>query len=186
MDWLTHPWPWYVSGPLIGLTVPLMLLIGSKPFGISSNLRHLCAIVLPKKLRTGFFHYDWRSESWNLAFALGLLLGGVLAGIVFANPNPTELSSAAILSLQALGVKTEPGLLPSILANVVALNFKTWALLIVGGFLVGFGTRYGSGCTSGHAITGLATLQTKSLIATVSFFAGGILAANFLLPLFLR
>ncbi|MDZ7852586.1 MAG: YeeE/YedE thiosulfate transporter family protein [Halomonas sp.] len=55
-------------------------------------------------------------------------------------------------------------------------------MLLGGGFLVGFGTRYGNGCTSGHAIMGLSLLSFGSLVATVSFFLGGLLVSNLVLP----
>ncbi|WP_414656838.1 YeeE/YedE family protein [Deinococcus sp. VB343] len=181
---LQSPWPWYVAGPLMGLTVPLLLWLGNKSFGISSNLRHLCAIALPEQAKPGFFRYNWRAEGWSLAFALGLVLGGLLAANLLANPEPANLSAAARQSLSALGVTLQPGLLPAELSRLD--NPGVWGLMALSGLLIGFGTRYGGGCTSGHAITGLATLQLPSLIATVSFFAGGILSANVLLPALLR
>lgn len=181
LDVFRSPWPWYVGGPLIGLTVPLLLWLGNKSFGISSNLRHACAILLPKRAKPGFFRYEWRKERWNLMFAGGLIVGGVLAGLIFANPEPTQLSAAGVQSIQALGVQVRPGLVPAELTDLG--NPGVWLLLALSGLLVGFGTRYGGGCTSGHAITGLSTLQGPSLIATVSFFVGGILSANLLLPL---
>ncbi|GGS37354.1 YeeE/YedE family protein [Deinococcus knuensis] len=184
LDLLRSPWPWYVGGPLIGLTVPLLLWLGNRSFGISSNLRHACAILLPDATKPGFFRYDWRAERWNLTFAAGLILGGTLAGLLLANPEPTRLSAAGTASVQALGVQVQPGLLPAELTDLS--NPGVWLLLGLSGLLVGFGTRYGGGCTSGHAITGLSTLQAPSLIATISFFAGGILSANLLLPVLMR
>ena len=181
---LTTPWPWYVGGPLIGLMVPLLLLLGNKTFGISANLRHACAILLPGAAKPGFFRYDWRNERWNLMFAAGLVLGGILAGLVFANPEATRLSVKAIHSLQSLGVRLRPGLVPPELLDLH--RPVVWRILSLSGLLVGLGTRYGGGCTSGHAITGLSTLQFPSLVATVSFFVGGILSANFLFPLLLK
>ncbi|AFZ66605.1 YeeE/YedE family protein [Deinococcus peraridilitoris] len=184
LELLRNPWPWYVAGPLIGLTVPLLFLIGNKGLGISANLRHACAILLPDQAKPGFFRYNWHAEKWNLVFAFGLLLGGFLAGVVFADPEPTELSNAALRTFQSLGVDVQPGLVPPMLERVTDL--RTFTLLAISGLLVGFGTRYGGGCTSGHAITGLSTLQFPSLVATVSFFIGGIISANLLLPLFLK
>lgn len=183
LDMLRSPWPWYIGGPLIGLTVPLLLWLGNKGFGISANLRHACAILLPESTKPGFFKYNWRAEQWNLMFAGGLILGGFVAGALLADPEPTRLSAAGVQSIQELGVQVRPGLIPAELTDLT--NPGVWALLAISGLLVGFGTRYGGGCTSGHAITGLSTLQAPSLIATVSFFAGGILSANFLLPLFM-
>lgn len=183
LELLRSPWPWYVGGPLIGLTVPLLLWLGNKGFGISANLRHACAILLPDAAKPAFFRYDWRKERWNLMFAGGLILGGIVAGVLLGNPEPTRLSAAGVQSIQDLGVQVRPGLMPAELTDLS--NPGVWLLLAVSGLLVGFGTRYGSGCTSGHAITGLSTLQGPSLIATVSFFAGGILSANLLLPTFM-
>lgn len=183
LDLLRSPWPWYVGGPLIGLTVPLLLWLGNKSFGISSNLRHACAILLPERAKPSLFRYDWREERWNLVFAAGLILGGFVAGGLLANPEPTRLSAAGAQSVRDLGVQLRPGLMPAELTDLG--NPGVWLLLAVSGLLVGFGTRYGGGCTSGHAITGLSTLQGPSLIATVSFFIGGILSANLLLPLFM-
>lgn len=183
LDFLRSPLPWYVGGPLIGLTVPLLLWLGNKGFGISANLRHACAILLPDSIKPSFFRYDWRNERWNLMFAGGLILGGIVAGVLLANSEPTRLSAAGVGSVQALGVQVRPGLVPAELTDLS--NPGVWLLLAVSGLLVGFGTRYGGGCTSGHAITGLSTLQVPSLIATVSFFLGGILSANVLLPFFM-
>jgi len=183
LELLRSPWPWYVGGPLIGLTVPLLLWLGNKGFGISANLRHACAILLPDAAKPAFFRYDWRKERWNLMFAGGLILGGIVAGVLLGNPDPTRLSAAGVQSIQDLGVQVRPGLMPAELTDLS--NPGVWLLLAVSGLLVGFGTRYGGGCTSGHAITGLSTLQSPSLIATVSFFAGGILSANLLLPTFM-
>ena len=184
ITFLRQPWPWYVSGPLIGLTVPTLLLVGNKAFGISSNLQHACAALLPERAKPALFRYRWRAESWNIMFALGLVLGGFIGGVLLANPEPTQLSASAVTSLQNLGVELEPGLIPPMFADL--LNLRVYSLLALSGLLIGFGTRYGGGCTSGHAITGLSTLQLPSLIATISFFVGGIISANVLLPLFLR
>ena len=183
LDLLRSPWPWWVGGPLIGLTVPLLLWLGNRSFGISSNLRHLCAAALPETAKPPFFRYDWRAESWNLAFALGLVLAGAVFGGLLADPQPAHLSAAGAQSVRELGVAVRPGLVPAELTDLSRPG--VWALLALSGLLVGFGTRYGGGCTSGHAITGLSTLQVPSLIATVAFFAGGIFSANFLLPLLL-
>lgn len=184
LEVLRQPWPWYVAGPLIGLTVPTLLLLGNKSFGVSSNLRHACAILLPDAAKPKLFRYNWRAESWNLMFALGIVLGGFIGGILFANLEPVALSAAALKSMDQLGVGVRPGLVPSVFSDLT--NIKVLVLLALSGSLIGFGTRYGGGCTSGHAITGLSTLQFPSLVATLSFFVGGIISANLLLPLLLR
>lgn len=184
-QWLTQPWPWYVAGPLIGLTVPALLILGNKQFGISSNLRHICAACIPAKIP--FFQYNWKRESWNLFFAAGILFGGVLAATLMANPNPIEIAAPTQTALQELGVKDFQHLLPTdIFSWEALLTVKGFVFMVVGGFLVGFGTRWAGGCTSGHAIMGLATLQWPSLVATILFMAGGFAMTHLILPLIMR
>jgi uncharacterized membrane protein YedE/YeeE len=185
LDFFAQPWPWYVAGPLIGLFVPALLLAGNKPFGVSSNFRHLCAAVAPRRIE--FFRYDWRRVGgWNLAFAGGILLGGAIAGHVLANGTAIELAPAARVSLTALGLHDLAGQVPRELFHWGALaTARGFALLVGGGLLVGFGTAYAGGCTSGHAISGLATFQFPSLVAVVGFFAGGLVATWAILPLLL-
>lgn len=184
METLDHPWPWYVAGPVLGLSVPLLLWLGNKRLGISATMRHACAIVLPGKLP--LFNYDWKAETWSLIFALGIVIGGWLAGSVFANPAPVDISAATSTMLTAQGVTDQSGLAPPQLFNWNSLfTLKGFLLMGLGGFMVGFGTRWARGCTSGHGIFGLGTLQWPSLIATASFFAGGILFSLFVLPLIL-
>ncbi len=180
---LHAPWPWYVAGPIIGLMVPLMIWIGNRSFGISSNLRHLCAISQPPSIRVEFFKYNWREHNWSLIFALGAVLGGFLAGVVFANPDPVQISAAFIGLLDNWGVHLGQGFLPP---ELFGLSWHGIVIMFAGGVLVGFGTRYASGCTSGHAITGLSTLQLQSLQAVFGIFAGGLIAAHFITPYLFR
>ncbi len=179
---LTEPWPWYVAGPLIGLFVPALLLVGNRMFGISSNLRHVCAAGMPGRVE--FFRYDWRrAGGWNLAFALGILIGGALASRFLGGGADVSLSPAARDSLTALGLHDFTGLVPRELFTWTALaSWRGVVMLVGGGFLVGFGTAYAGGCTSGHAIGGLADLQLPSLIAVAGFFAGGLIGTWLLLP----
>ena len=183
---LGEPWPWYVAGPLIGLTVPLLLLLGSKQFGISSNLRHLCAAVVPNK--PAFLRYDWwRSGAWNLAFAFGILLGGWITFRWLGGAGEMHLSPSTDAALEGLGLSAAAGLVPEEIFALGALKTLPGLVLLVGGgFLVGFGARYAGGCTSGHAISGMANRQLPSLIAMMGFFAGGLFATHVLLPWVLR
>jgi len=186
MDVLREPWPWYVAGPLIGLMVPLLLLLGGKPFGISANLRHMCAATVPAGLP--FFRYDWKHEGgWNLLFALGILLGGFIAARwLLPEGYAVAIADATRADLQALGLRDLTGLMPPELFGWRALSTSRGLLtLVAGGFLVGFGARWAGGCTSGHAISGLAALQLPSLLAVLGFFAGGLLMTHLLLPLIL-
>ena len=182
---LMAPWPWYVAGPLIGLFVPALLLVGNRLLGISSNLRHMCAAGIPG--RVPFFRYDWRSAGgWNLAFALGIVVGGAIAAHFLAGTADVPLSGAARQSIASLGIHDFTGLVPrELFAWSMLTTWRGWVILVGGGFLVGFGTAYAGGCTSGHAISGLAYLQLPSLVAVIGFFAGGLIGTWLLLPLVL-
>lgn len=185
LRWLQQPWPWYVSGPIIGLTVPLLLLAGNRTLGISSSLRQICAACVPGKV--AFLNYNWRAQRWNLYFTAGLIVGGFIGGVILANPEPEKISAATITSLQQMGISRQPGMLPTEVFSWDHLfTLRSFIMIVLGGFLVGFGTRYAGGCTSGHGIYGLAALQWPSLLAVITFFAFGILTANFLLPLILK
>ena len=185
IETLSHPWPWYIAGPLIGLMVPLLLVAGNKLLGISSNFRHVCAAVLPS--RANFFRYDWRRQGgWNLMFALGILLGGLFASLALSDGVPIQLASATRADLAELGISDFNGMVPAELFSwSEILSLRGLILFGVGGFLIGFGTAYAGGCTSGHGIAGLAAFELPSLIAVISFFVGGLLTTHFLLPLIL-
>lgn len=185
LEWIKQPWPWYVAGPLIGLTVPLLLILGNRTFGISSSLRHICAACLPANIP--FFKYDWKKESWNLFFVAGVLVGGFIAFNYLSNNAPMEVNPKLAQEMAGYGITNYEGLIPKELFNWPALfTLKGFILMIVGGFLVGFGTRYAGGCTSGHSIMGLSNLQWPSLIATCCFMAGGFIMANLILPIILK
>jgi hypothetical protein len=183
IEWLSQPWPWYIAGPLIGLTVPALLIIGNKTFGISSSLRHACAICIPSGIP--FFTYNWKKETWNLVFVLGILIGGFVATTFISNTNEIVIAAETQKELAALGITDFSGLLPSDIFSWENLfTGKGLLFLVFGGFLVGFGTRYAGGCTSGHAIMGISSLQWPSLVATISFMIGGFLMTHlFLEPL---
>jgi len=181
IELLKHPWPWYVAGPVIGLMVPLLLIVGNKHFGISSSLRHVCAACFPAGIK--FFQYEWKREAWNLFFVAGIALGGAVAAVWLSAPEPVSVAPRLASELSGYGVADYHGLVPADLFNWDSLlTLRGFLLMVAGGFLVGFGTRYAGGCTSGHAIMGLSNLQLPSLIATISFMAGGFIMANLLLP----
>lgn len=183
MNWIFEPWPWYVSGPLIALVMMTLLLAG-KGFGMSSNLRTMCTILGADK-RAEFFRFDWKSQRWNLYIVLGVAMGGFLASQFLSNGEGVQIAPESAEKLKALGfASTGEAYLPDEMFALSALSDpKTLILLIVGGFLVGFGTRYAGGCTSGHAISGLSNLQMPSLIAVIGFFLGGLLMVHFIFPI---
>lgn len=184
LDLIKQPWPWYIAGPLIGLTVPVLLIIGNKAFGISSSLSHICAACFPANV--SFFKYDWRKEAWNLFFVFGILIGGVLAASLLQNPDPVVINPKLAAELSRYGITNYDNFIPAEIVNWSALfTAKGLMMIVAGGFLIGFGTRYAGGCTSGHSIMGLSTLQWPSLVATCCFMIGGFIMANLLLPLIL-
>lgn len=184
LELLKQPWPWYVAGPLVGLTVPVLLILGNKSFGISSSLRHACAACAPANIP--FFKYDWKKELWNMVFVLGILLGGVITMALFNNPEPIAVHPNLEAELATYGITNFTGLVPADLLSWESLfTARGLIVMVLGGFLVGFGTRYAGGCTSGHAIMGISNLQWPSVVATIFFMVGGIIMANFILPLIL-
>ncbi len=183
MEYILQPWPWYISGPCIAIVMFSLLYFG-KTFGMSSSLRTLCAIGGAGK-RLEFFNMDWRSQKWNLIVVIGAIFGGFIGHQLLSHPTAIDLSPETITDLKVLGFENAgKSLLPPELFSWDAVfSFKGILILITGGFLVGFGTRYAGGCTSGHAITGLSSLQLPSLIAVIGFFLGGLIMIHFIYPI---
>ncbi|MBC8054320.1 MAG: YeeE/YedE family protein [Sphingobacteriaceae bacterium] len=182
LEILRQPWPWYISGAAIAFIMVLLLFFG-KSFGVSTNLRTMCTIVGAGK-RVKFFEFDWKTQKWNLLFLFGSVLGGIAASTLLRDNEPLRLSAATIEDLKGLGIAFDGGLNPAQLFGAdLFTSPKGIAILLLGGILVGFGTRYAGGCTSGHAISGLSNLQIPSLIAVVGFFIGGLAMTHLLLPL---
>lgn len=190
LEFISQPWHWAVSGLMIVLVMFLLLWFGGE-FGVSSNLRTLCAIGGAGK-RHDFFNFNWRGQLWNLVFIGGAVIGGFIASHFLASPEPVQISEQTISYLQTIGIDTPQtmsegaGFVPMEIYGIEnAWSISSLIILIIGGFLIGFGTRWAGGCTSGHAISGLSNLQLPSLIAVIGFFAGGLLMTHLLLPLIL-
>lgn len=184
-EFLSQGWPWYVAGPMIALVMGLLLLVG-KSFGVSDTLRTTCAIGGGGRV-SEFFDFDWRSQIWNLVFVLGAIIGGFIASTWLQQPEPIPLAEDTVAKLQGMGIQ-HPGsdYLPEEIFSWEGLfTLRGFIMLVVGGFLIGFGARYAGGCTSGHAISGLSNLQLPSLIAVIGFFIGGLIMTYFLLPVIL-
>lgn len=186
IEFLSQPWPWYVTGPLIGLCVPLVLIFLNKPFGISSTMRDICAMCMPNT-NIKFFQYDWKARLWNLAFAFGVVLGAIAVMMLIPNNDVVEISESTREALRENGVSDLTGLVPSEIFSWEKLwSPVTIILLAIGGFLIGFGTRYAGGCTSGHAIMGMSSLSLPSLVAVMGFFTGGLISTWLILPQILK
>lgn len=182
IELISKPWPWYVSGPLISLVMFTMLILGKK-FGVSSNLRTICSMSGAGKFAE-FFRFEWKKDIWNLIFILGAMIGGFISRELLTADPSVAISAQTIADLQAFGISNPGGdFIPSEIFNWDTLfTLKGILLMVVGGILIGFGTRYGDGCTSGHGISGLSNLQLPSLVAVIGFFIGGLIVTFFVLP----
>jgi uncharacterized membrane protein YedE/YeeE len=182
IEFLSQPWPWYVAGPLITLVMFGLLYSGGE-FGVSDTLRTTCAAFGADKY-ADFFKFDWKKNIWNIMFVLGALIGGFIAATWLPNPDPVMLNPETISRLDTWGIAPQAnGIAPAEIFSLSGLmTLRGFLMIIVGGFLVGFGTRYAGGCTSGHAISGLSNLQLPSLIAVVGFFIGGLIMTFLILP----
>ncbi len=189
MEFISQPWHWSISGAMIVVVMFLLIYLGEK-FGVSSSFRAICSAGGAKKW--SYFNYDWKSHDWLLVFVLGSIIGGAIASTLLASPQPVQISDATIQDLAALNIAAPQtlsegaGFVPQEIFNFQFLTSLPGILMLVlGGFLIGFGTRYAGGCTSGHAISGLSNLQLPSLVAVIGFFIGGLLMTHLLMPLIL-
>jgi uncharacterized membrane protein YedE/YeeE len=202
IEFISQPWPWWMGGVVIGLTL-FLLFYFDKEFGLSANLRTMCAADGAGDY-ADFFNFDWNKQGWNLMVALGATFGGYIAANYFGGDFTAHVSPAAVDTLndiagaQILSVGNVP-IVPG--ADVIHPNvdpfwniyswqslftLRGFIIIVIGGFLIGFGARYAGGCTSGHAISGLADLQLPSLVAVIGFFTGGLIMTWLILPHILR
>ncbi|WP_298426763.1 YeeE/YedE thiosulfate transporter family protein [uncultured Kordia sp.] len=183
MDWIYEPWPWYVSGFMIALIMVLLIMVG-KNFGISGNLRTICSICGGGN-KADFFRFDWKTQRWNLVVVFGAIIGGFIANQFLTIDTSVAIDPKTIDNLQQLGFENAGNtyMPEKLFSTAVFSDIKNLSLLIIGGFFVGFGSRYAGGCTSGHAISGLSNLQLPSLIAVIGFFIGGLVMIHLIFPL---
>jgi uncharacterized membrane protein YedE/YeeE len=183
MDFILQPWAWYVGGPLIAISLLLYFYFG-KNFGVSTNFETLCSMAGAGKF-SDYFKKDWKERDFALLFVVGLIIGGFISAIYLIPNQAIDLNSKTVKELAGLGFSNVGNQYfpDEIFSNEVVFSVKGFLILLVSGLLIGFGTRYAGGCTSGHAITGLSSLQLPSLLAVIGFFIGGIIATWFIIPL---
>lgn len=182
LELIKQPWPWFISGPIIGLMVPLSLFIANKTFGISSSLRHICAACMPGNI--DFFKYNWRKEIWSLFFVGGVLLGGIITNKFLTSETSINITESTRAELSSLGISDFNSYIPvEIFSWGNLFSLQGLLFIVIGGFMVGFGARWAGGCTSGHAISGLSNFRLVSLVAVIGFFAGGLVMTHFVFPL---
>ncbi|MDG1396817.1 MAG: YeeE/YedE thiosulfate transporter family protein [Polaribacter sp.] len=183
MDFILQPWPWFIGGPLIALSLLLYFYFG-KNFGASTNFETLCTIAGAGKI-SDYFKKDWKDRDFALMFVIGLIIGGVISAKYLIPEQTIDLNPVTVKELTELGFSNVGNQYfpDEIFSNEVVLSLKGFLILLISGLLIGFGTRYAGGCTSGHAITGLSSLQIPSFLAVIGFFIGGIIATWFVIPL---
>ena len=202
IEFISQPWPWWMGGVVIGFTLFLLFFFG-KEFGLSANLRTMCAADGAGNF-ADFFNFDYNKQGWNLLVALGATFGGYMAANYFGGDNYAHVSEETVILLNEIAEKDilKFGEVPIVPGSNLThpdvdefWNIYSWqslftvrglVIIVFGGFLVGFGARYAGGCTSGHAISGLADLQLPSLVAVIGFFVGGLITTWLILPYVLR
>lgn len=183
MNFLFQTWSWSISGFLIGLIMLILNYFG-KVFGMSSNLRTLCTLAGADKC-ADFFKFNWKEQLWNLLVLVGAMFGGYVAVHFMSDPSNVTLNQQTLVQLAKMGIDAPNGKLEpdALFGNAIFQSPKMICFLIIGGILIGFGSRYAGGCTSGHAIAGISNLQRQSLKAVIGFFVGGLILSHFILPL---
>ena len=183
MEFITQPWAWYVAGPFLACIMFLLFYFGEK-FGVSSNLETFCSIGGAGKI-TDYFKIDWKQNTWNLIFIAGAIAGGFIASYWLSPSEIVAINPQTIQDLANIGIENAGATyLPDEIFSVeTMLTLKGFFILIIAGFMVGFGARWAGGCTSGHAIVGLSNLEIPSLISVTGFFTGGLIMTWLLLPL---
>ncbi|MHB1147586.1 MAG: YeeE/YedE family protein [Lutibacter sp.] len=183
MDFITQPWEWYVAGPAISFIMFLLYYFGER-FGVSSNLETFCSIGGAGNY-VNYFKIDWKENLWNLIFIAGSIVGGFIASNYMTTTDAVAINPQTVKDLADIGIMNggQTYLPDEIFSIDVMLTLKGFSILIIAGFLVGFGARWAGGCTSGHAIVGLSNLELASLIAVIGFFIGGLIMTWLILPL---
>ena len=156
--------PWYISGPLIGLTVPLLLIVNEKQFGTSSSFRFIGSKLFKK---TKYFIYKNEIDAWQFHFAIGLVISSIIIPTLIDIENISKIEENSTYGL----------------INKKIYDFSNIFIFFIGGMFIGYGSRYANGCTAGHCIMGISQFSLSSLISTVSFFIGGLFVSHIIIPI---
>lgn len=153
------PMHWLAAGAAIAAVTLTLVVLANRRLGISTGFEDVCSLVL----RTPYFSRAAiaQGRTWRLPFLAGLVLGGFLSAAFGGGWRP-EWSLGLLDARLPLG------------------HAGKLAWMFAGGLCIGAGTRMAGGCTSGHGIFGLSNLEWPSLVATLSFMAGGIATTQIL------
>jgi hypothetical protein len=153
------PLHWALGGAIIAAVTLCLLFVANHRLGISTGFEDVCSLVLPNAyFRRGSL---LSGRAWRLPFLVGLVGGGFLSALTGGGWQPTW----------------DLGMLDAAL-GLGPVGKVAW--MFVGGLLIGFGTRLAGGCTSGHGIFGMSNFELPSVLATLSFMAGGVVTTNLL------
>jgi uncharacterized membrane protein YedE/YeeE len=167
MDWLTEArWSPYVVGAGIGILSWLTLLISKQPIGCSTTFARTAGLI--EKLFKGkkvelkpYYEHIKLKIDWQFMLVIGIIIGSLISALI---SNDFEWNWVPVTWAAVFGENR--------LVRIAAA--------LVGGILLGFGSRWADGCTSGHGISGAMQLGVGSWISAISFFVGGIAVAYFL------
>jgi uncharacterized protein len=152
-----YPIHWAVAGGAIAAVTLCLLFFGNRRLGISGGLDDICSLILERPyFAQAAVH---ASRKWRLPFMAGLVVGGIVSARLSGHWAPTW----------------DLGMFDQVIGFGHA---GTLAWMFAGGLLIGFGTRLANGCTSGHGIFGLSNFELPSLVATLSFMAGGVVTTQ--------
>lgn len=158
---LTEPWPFWAGGVIIGLMVPALYFFFNKALGVSTGYGNLVKLLTARKLLPYFKTDKFKDTfNWRFYFIIGIIIGAFISGRISGVSFNLEMGALTALSNW-----------PKI---VVAFY------LFVGGIMLGLGARIAGGCTSGHSIHGIANGHQSSILVTIVFLIGGVIAANLL------
>src|SRR5690606_14699840 len=130
MDYILNPWPWYISGPLLGLVMALLVYFG-KTFGMSSNLKTMCTMLGAGKF-SDFFKFNWKEQSWNLMVVLGAIIGGFIAVNFLSNDAAINLNPKTISELSQLGFNNAGStLVPNEMYDSEAISSAKGLLILI-------------------------------------------------------
>jgi uncharacterized membrane protein YedE/YeeE len=165
MNWLMEvQWSPYIAGAGIGVLSWFTWLISSEPIGCSTSFSRIAGMIEKlfrgRKVEKKLYYQEVKPEiDWQMMLVIGVVVGALVSSLLSGDFNLQWFP--AIWSLH--------------FGNNIILRL---VVAFAGGVLLGFGSRWADGCTSGHGISGTMQLAVSSWISAICFFIGGILMAQ--------
>jgi hypothetical protein len=172
MNWLTQAqWSPYIVGAGIGVLSWITWLISNEPIGCSTSFSRIAGMIEKlfrgKKVEKKLYYQEVKPEiDWQMMLVIGVVIGALISSLLSGDFRLQWIPSVWSLTFGD---------------NMVLRLAAGFA----GGILLGFGSRWADGCTSGHGISGTMQLAVSSWISAICFFIGGILMAQLLFKVIL-